>query len=208
MTRAEPLNNLKLLLDIYRGMRVDELFGREPEPLNFRKLCELLSSLSNEELIVLIEKIDHGSVETKRVTSQNIQTKYRAKADYQKKASKDSVGMPEVVNQILSRCDHARLLELYYWSQEPWLLEIIRAVAGTNDAAREALQSFFALGGDPQHVNVTWASTGKLYLESLDSTQISAVAQYVPSDDLVDRSRASLRPPQSAPVACHKPRIG
>ena len=60
--------------------------------------------------------------------------------------------MPQVVSQIVARCDHARLMELYYWTQEPALLEIIRAIAGMPESGREALESFFRLGGDPQTV--------------------------------------------------------
>ena len=58
--------------------------------------------------------------------------------------------MGEVVNHIIDRCDHPRLMELYYWTQEPGLLEIIRAIAAMPDSGREALESFFRLGGDPQ----------------------------------------------------------
>ena len=74
--------------------------------------------------------------------------------------------MPEVVSHIVSRCDHARLMELYYWTQEPALLEIIRAVAGMSESGREALESFFRLGGDPQTVTTTWETDGRLVLES------------------------------------------
>ena len=63
------------------------------------------------------------------------------------RAAKGETRMPEVVSQIVSRCDHARLVELYYWSQEPGLLEIIRAIAGMPESGREALESFFRLGG-------------------------------------------------------------
>src|ERR1700747_2223891 len=72
--------------------------------------------------------------------------------------------MPEVVSHIVSRCDHARLMELYYWMQEPGLLEIIRAAAGMLQSGREALESFFRLDGDPQTVTATWENDGRLVL--------------------------------------------
>src|SRR5262249_61615510 len=68
--------------------------------------------------------------------------------------------LPEVVNQIVARCDHARLMELYYWIQEPGLLEIIRAIAGMPEAGREELGSFFRLGGGPQTVTPPWETGG------------------------------------------------
>ena len=74
--------------------------------------------------------------------------------------------MQEVMNQIATKCDPARLLELYYWCREPGLLEITRAVAAMPDAAREALESFFALGGDAQSIVASWETDGRLSLES------------------------------------------
>jgi hypothetical protein len=90
--------------------------------------------------------------------------------------------MPEVVNQIVARCDHARLMELYYWTQEPGLLEITRAVAAMPEAGREALESFFRLGGDPQSVSISWETDGRLSLESNNLGQALEVVSYFLAD--------------------------
>jgi hypothetical protein len=90
--------------------------------------------------------------------------------------------MNEVVNQIIDRCDHARLMELYYWTQEPGLLEITRAVAGMSQAGREALESFFRLGGDPQTVVASWETDGRLSLESDNLGHALEVVSYFLAD--------------------------
>ena len=90
--------------------------------------------------------------------------------------------MPEVVNQIVARCDHARLMELYYWTQEPGLLEIVRGVAAMSEAGRDALESFFRLGGDPQNIVASWETDGRLTLESDNLGRALEVVSYFMAD--------------------------
>ncbi len=52
------------------------------------------------------------------------------------KSQNEQPTLPDVVSRIVGRCDPARLMELYYWSQEPGLLEIIRAVSAMPQATR------------------------------------------------------------------------
>ena len=88
----------------------------------------------------------------------------------------------EVVNHIIDRCDHPRLMELYYWTQEPGLLEIIRAIAAMPESGREALESFFRLGGDPQAIVATWETDGRLTLESDNLGRALQVVTYLMAD--------------------------
>ena len=90
--------------------------------------------------------------------------------------------MPDVVSRIVAKCDPARLMELYYWSREPGLLEIIRAIAAMPQPGRDALESFFALGGDPQNVAATWAESGRLTLESNNLGEALEVIGYFLAD--------------------------
>ena len=98
------------------------------------------------------------------------------------RAATGETRMPQVVSQIVARCDHARLMELYYWTQEPALLEIIRAIAGMPESGREALESFFRLGGDPQTVTATWETDGRLSLESDNLGRALEVVTYLMAD--------------------------
>ena len=66
--------------------------------------------------------------------------------------------------------------------QEPGLLEITRAVAGMSQAGREALESFFRLGGDPQTVVASWETDGRLSLESDKLGHALEVVSYFMAD--------------------------
>ena len=51
----------------------------------------------------------------------------------------------EVVRTLVLGCaDHNRVLELFYWSQEPGLLETARALLALPDRSRSTLQSFLS----------------------------------------------------------------
>jgi len=93
--------------------------------------------------------------------------------------------MQEVMDQIAAKCDRARLMELYYWCREPGLLEITRAVAAMPDATRQALESFLALGGDPQSIVATWETDGRLSLGSSNLGQALEVMSYFLADPTV-----------------------
>ena len=90
--------------------------------------------------------------------------------------------LPDVLTQIVAKSDPGRLMELYYWSQEPGLLNIIRAISALPEAGRQALESFFALAEDPQSVVATWESTGRLSLESRSLGEALAVIGYFLED--------------------------
>ena len=87
--------------------------------------------------------------------------------------------LPDVLTQIVAKCDPGRVMELYYWSREPGLLDIMRAIGAMPEASREALESFFALVGDPQSVAATWETSGRLSLESRNLGETLAVARYL-----------------------------
>jgi hypothetical protein len=98
------------------------------------------------------------------------------------RAARPQPKMQDVMSQIVAKCDPARLMELYYWCQEPGLLEITRAIAAMPESAREALESFFALGGDPQSVSASWEMDGRLLLESNNLEQALEVVGYFLAD--------------------------
>jgi hypothetical protein len=94
----------------------------------------------------------------------------------------DQPTVPDVVSRILARTGLARFMELYYWSQEPGLLEIIRAVSAMPESAREALESFVAMGGDPGSVVASWTPGGRLSLEARGVGETLAVIKYLMED--------------------------
>lgn len=63
----------------------------------------------------------------------------------------------------------AEVLELYYWSQEPSLLKIMRAVVAMPESARLPLEAFVNVA-DPSKVTVTVDPDGRLTLASEEVT--------------------------------------
>src|SRR5262249_31359993 len=72
---------------------------------------------------------------------------------------------------ITEHADPARVLELYYWSQEPALLEIIRGVMALPRVPRETLKTFLALARNPHLIQVSVDEFGRLMLCSQTATQ-------------------------------------
>jgi hypothetical protein len=77
--------------------------------------------------------------------------------------------VPEVVRQIIKRLDHARLIELYYWTREPKLLEIVRTVSAIPTESREELALFLLAAGDPRRIIINRDSDGRLTMTWSDS---------------------------------------
>lgn len=70
----------------------------------------------------------------------------------------------EVVRTLALGCaDHNRILELFYWSQEPGLLETARALLALPDCSRSALQSFLSRA-QSQSISAETEADGRLVL--------------------------------------------
>lgn len=93
-----------------------------------------------------------------------------------------------VADCILSECkDSARLLELFYWSREPGLLEIMRTIASMPEEARTALEVLFAMSNEPSAITAQWDGSGRLTLTSPQAGQAIAVIQYCTEHDDVEK---------------------
>ena len=93
-----------------------------------------------------------------------------------------------VAHCILSECeDSTRLLELFYWSREPGLLEIMRAIATMPEDARTALEVFLAMSHEPTAIAAHWDGSGQLTLTSPQAGQAIAVIQYCTEHDDVEK---------------------
>jgi hypothetical protein len=80
-----------------------------------------------------------------------------------------------------------RLMETYYWSQEPGLLEIMRAIAIMPEDARTALEVFLAMSHEPAAIAAHWDGSGRLTLTSPQAGQAIAVIQYCTEHDDVEK---------------------
>jgi hypothetical protein len=74
----------------------------------------------------------------------------------------------EALRRLVTECRHpGRLLELYYWSAEPDLAEVMRQYIALPLRARTALHAFLTLvKDDPCSVNVRVSASGDLTFSS------------------------------------------
>ena len=90
----------------------------------------------------------------------------------------------KVVKSILAECqDAARLLELYYFSREPDVLEIIRAIAAMPPDVRASLEAFLAMSHEPAAIAAKWDGSGRLTLTSPEVGQAAAIIRYCAEHD-------------------------
>jgi len=83
-----------------------------------------------------------------------------------------------VLHELVDGCtDPGRFIELFYWSQEPALAEIMRAFVVLPDEAKSTLHAFLHLAEEnPQSVVVTINTGGSVTLSSPDMTSLRSVA--------------------------------
>ena len=89
---------------------------------------------------------------------------------------------------MLAECgDSARLLELFYFSREPDVLEIMRAIAALPEEARAALDAFLAVSHDPAAITAKWDGAGRLTLSSPQVGQTMAIINFCAENDDVEK---------------------
>ena len=92
-----------------------------------------------------------------------------------------------LIRTLVAGCEKpAETLELYYWSKEPGLIEIIRAVAMMPEEARAVIEAFVALAHDQATVTARLDSRGVLTLASSQAARTVALAQYAAAADQDD----------------------
>ena len=85
---------------------------------------------------------------------------------------------------MLAECaDSSRLLELYYFSREPDVLEIMRAIAALPEEARASLEAFLVMSQDPAAVAAKWDGAGRLTLSSPQVGQTTAIMTFCSEND-------------------------
>ena len=95
-----------------------------------------------------------------------------------------------LIRTLVAGCDKpAETLEVYYWSKEPGLIEIIRAIAMMPEEARAAIEAFAALAHDQATVIARLDSRGVLTLASAQAARTVALAQYAAANDPDDAPR-------------------
>jgi hypothetical protein len=92
-----------------------------------------------------------------------------------KKAGDLNAYMPsldQLVSHIIRDCGNAaKVLELYYWSQQPGFIEAARALSGLDPKTRGILQSFLTMG-NPSMISVSVGEFGYVHLQSDDVQEV------------------------------------
>ena len=102
--------------------------------------------------------------------------------------SSEQVGQAKLLRSVLAECgDSSRLLELYYFSREPDVLEIMRAVAALPEDARAALEAFLTVSHEPGAITAKWDGAGRLTLASPQVGQTMAIIAFCAENDDVDK---------------------
>ena len=79
----------------------------------------------------------------------------------------------DVVQSLIAQADNnARLVECYYWAQEPGLLEMIRAFLAMPAEVQTALQAFFAAAVVPSLITASIDANGTVTLRSPEAAAV------------------------------------
>lgn len=81
------------------------------------------------------------------------------------------------------------MLELYYWSKEPGLVEIIRRIATMPEETRAAIEAFIVLARDTKSVSADLDRRGVLTLSSAEAARTIALAHDAAAQDADDLPR-------------------
>jgi hypothetical protein len=95
-----------------------------------------------------------------------------------------------LVRALVAGCGSpAQVLELYYWSKEPGLIDVIRGIVAMPEETRAALEAFMAISRDAKSVVATLDRCGVLSLTSENAMKTVALAQHAAEDDVDDQPR-------------------
>ena len=89
----------------------------------------------------------------------------------------------EVIQSLAkSGTDPSRLLELYYWTREPGIIELIRAFLSLPEPAQRSLGNFL-LNAKPQSIEAAFDSQGRLVLSQSATEPYARPAKLRQSSD-------------------------
>jgi hypothetical protein len=95
-----------------------------------------------------------------------------------------------LVRALVAGCGSpAQVLELYYWSKEPGLIDVIRAIVAMPEETRATLEAFMAISRDAKSVVATLDRCGVLSLTSANAMKTLALAEHAAADDVDDQPR-------------------
>ena len=90
----------------------------------------------------------------------------------------------KTVQLILAECeDSSRLLELYYFSREPGMLEVIRTLIAMPEPTRASIEAFLTMSHEPAAIAAVWDAAGRLILSSPQVGQAMAILRHCAANE-------------------------
>ena len=90
--------------------------------------------------------------------------------------------LESVIASIQRDGEWPRIVELYYWSREPGMLDVIRMVMTMPEAARASLEAFCARVYEPQEIAADLDSEGRLTMSSQHAGHAAAIIERCDED--------------------------
>jgi hypothetical protein len=84
--------------------------------------------------------------------------------------------------------DPTLMIEMYYWSREPGMLDIIRAIAAMPEESRASVEAFLTMSHEPASIAADWDGAGRLTLSSPQVDQTMAIIRYCAENDDAETS--------------------
>src|SRR5262249_45556733 len=105
-----------------------------------------------------------------------------------KAAEEQQQNLQELIRSIVEQGDPAGFSEGMYWSREPGMLEIMRAILAMSEGARAALEAFLTMSQEPAQIVADWDRKGSLTLTSPQIGQTVAIIRYCAENDDVEKT--------------------
>lgn len=102
-------------------------------------------------------------------------------------------GTPDTRSRVIAALDKANswshVLELHYWTREPGMLDIVRALVAMPEDTRAVIETFLAMVNEPAAVAADLDSVGRLTLTSPQMGRSLAIMQFCSGIDDAETPR-------------------
>ena len=105
-----------------------------------------------------------------------------------KSAEEQQQDLQQLIRSIVEQGDPARFMEALYWSREPGMLEIMRAILAMSEGPRAALEAFLTMSQEPALIVADWDRKDSLTLTSPQIGQTIAIIHYCAENEDVEKT--------------------
>jgi hypothetical protein len=110
----------------------------------------------------------------------------RVKSRRPTKSTQSDVASKDILTGLVAE-EPTRFFEMYYWSREPGMLEIMRAVMSMSETSRAALEAFLTMSQEPALIVANWDRQDSLTLTSPQIGQTVAIIHYCAENEDIEK---------------------